>query len=333
MAEAQPISRSTFEALLIPFMRSRKLKGRSQLTVYQYTLAAGHLRTFMLDTLGDDNIRLVTRPVLEDFLIEHMAQRSSTTANKTFRQLRAWFNWLWNEDLIESNPFQGRRRVEAPEVIHQSKSGFSVAEAKSIISTIDDDLDLPGRAGWLAIRDRAILLVMYDTGLRATEITNMTIEGLDCSTGLFEVAGKGNSFYRRHLGKTALAAIARYTHRLNSAGISSGKLWRNHSYYSFTRKGLYDMCKHRAEDAGIRNGNPHRWRYTHGEVLQDLGWSEEIIMAEMGHSSLTVSRHYRENAIRRKALKQHEDQSPADMLVAYMPGMAVISAEIAHKIF
>lgn len=317
MAEAtSPIDPSqTLGFLLAAFLRSRKLKGRRQGTIDAYTLAARELHDYLLKELDADNIQLADRRVIEDFLIDYMVGRSTTTANKTFRQLRAWFNWMWKEDLIATNPFQGRKRVEAPQVQYRAKAGFTTPEAKAIIRNAEEDIFESGELGWRGVRDRAILLVLYDTGLRATEVIMMTIEGLSLNTGLFEVPGKGGKFHRRHLGAASIEAIKRYLRRLHAVGISSGTLWRNHAGYNLTRSGLYRMCMRRATAAGVMDGNPHRWRYTHGEILEDLGWPEEIIMAEMGHSTLSVSRHYRESAIRRKALKQHEQQSPADLLV------------------
>ena len=74
------------------------------------------------------------------------------------------------------------------------------------------------------------------------------------------------------------------------------------------------MCIVRGRQAGVSGATTHRWRYTHAETLEELGWQEHEIMAEMGHSTLTVSRHYREAAIRRSALRKHEASSPADLL-------------------
>jgi len=76
------------------------------------------------------------------------------------------------------------------------------------------------------------------------------------------------------------------------------------------------LCVLRGQQAGVQGATVHRWRYTHSEALEELGWQEHEIMAEMGHSTRSVSRAYREAAIRRSALRKHRTLSPGDMLRA-----------------
>ena len=64
-----------------------------------------------------------------------------------------------------------------------------------------------------------------------------------------------------------------------------------------TRSGLRRVCVLRGEQAGVKGANVHRWRYTHSEALEEQGWQEHEIMAEMGHSTRSVSRTYRAAAI------------------------------------
>ena len=307
------MTEATIELLYHSFARSRKALGRSARTIEQYDISIKHFTRFMQHEFDSTAIALVNRRVIEDFLIEHMAEnRTTTTANKTFRSLRAFFNWLYEEDMLEINPF---RRVKAPKPTPAPKSGYTRAEVDAQLEPIRMAMQGHGRERFLAFRDYALFMVLYDTGLRASEICAMTVEGIDPDTGLFEVPGKGRQVYRRHLGSAALAAVTKYlTARSRRVRTSSDKLWVNFSGFPLTRSGLFRMCQVRATDAGIKNGGVHRWRYTHAETLQDLGWPEEVIMAEMGHSMLSVSRHYRQTAIRRRALKQHELQSPADLL-------------------
>ena len=140
---------------------------------------------------------------------------------------------------------------------------------------------------------------------------------IDMETGIFEVRGKGDKIYRRHLGLVARVAIQQYM--IRSAGrfimADDQALWRGWTGVPLTRSGLFRLNREIAADAGVKEGGVHRWRYTHSETLEEMGWPEDIIMAEMGHSVLSVSRSYRERAIRRRALQQHADDSPADKLV------------------
>lgn len=306
------MTKAPIDTLYRSFSRSRRALGRSQLTLEQYDIATKQLTTFMLKEYGSTSVDLVDRVLLEDFLIDHMATRSPTTANKTFRGLRAFFTWMYEEDMIEANPF---RKVKAPPPTPANHQGYTEDEVRLMLGHLRDEMVSGRRERYLAVRDYALFMVLYDTGLRATEMTRMSFEGIEPDTGIFELKGKGSKTLRRHLGETAKTAIQVYLPERNKrARTVSPQLWLNFNGFPFTRSGLFQMCKTRAEEVNIKDGGVHRWRYTHAEKLEDLGWAEEIIMAEMGHSVLSVSRSYRARAIQRKAIKQHELQSPADLL-------------------
>lgn len=159
------------------------------------------------------------------------------------------------------------------------------------------------------------MIVAFDCGLRASEITAMQVGSLDWDSGTFSVRGKGRKTYIRHLGDKALAAIDRYLRlRRRVLGEPSGPLWVNKRQQGLTRSGLRRMCVQRGKQAGVTGATVHRWRYSHAEALEDAGWPEAQILAEMGHSTLSVSRTYRDAAIRRGALRRHKEASPGDML-------------------
>ena len=299
------------------FLRGKKALNRSPRTVEEYQLACRVFSDFLTTRFGDDDVHRVTRRDIDDFLIEYQETRTSTTANKTFRALRAIFNWLWREEEIEDNPFS---RAEAPLASRAPRDGFSQDEVRAMLRACQQARRAAvRRSSWreyLAVRDYALLMVLYDTGLRVSEVTAMTVEGIDWNDGLFAVPGKGRKVYQRHLGNRALSAVDRYvrTRRRMLGESAIDQLWVGWTGQPLTRSGLRRVCIVRGRQAGVSGATTHRWRYTHAETLEELGWQEHEIMAEMGHSTLTVSRHYREAAIRRSALRKHEASSPADLL-------------------
>ncbi len=303
-------------ACMESFLRSRKALDRSERTVEEYRYACRSFSTFLEGRYGADDVQLVTKRDIEDFLIDYQATRSSTTANKTFRGLRAVFNWLWREEEIEVNPFL---RVVAPPVNRTLREGYAPEQVRAMLRVCQQEQRFAkGRSNpreFLACRDFALLMVLYDTGLRASEICAMTVEGINWQDGLFSVPGKGRKVYQRHLGGKAAAALDRYLRlRRRLIGEPRGSLWVGTNGEPSTRSGLRRLCALRGIHAGVKNANVHRWRYTHSEALEEQGWQEHEIMAEMGHSTLSVSRTYRDAAIRRAALRKHRDSSPADML-------------------
>src|SRR3990170_3793750 len=173
------------------FLRSRKALDRSPRTMDEYQRACGSFSEFLTLRYGDDDVRRVTRRDIQDFLIEYQETRTSTTANKTFRALRAVFNWLWREEEIEANPFD---RAEAPPADRAPREGYSLDDVRAMLRVCRQEEQAAKRRSptreFLAVRDYALLLVLYDTGLRASEVVAMTVEGIDWDEGLFTVPGR-----------------------------------------------------------------------------------------------------------------------------------------------
>jgi site-specific recombinase XerD len=296
------------------FVRSRRALGRSPRTLESYDLAVRDFGTFLTTENSTTSLNQVTRHTIQDFMIEYMAAgRTTTTANKTYRALRALFNWFSDEEIIDTNPFS---KLKPPPVQSKTKHGYSIPEVKSILANLRDRAYGGGREAYLALRDYSIIMVLYDTGLRASEVLAMTTAGLDHTTGEFAIKGKGARTYRRHISTQTLDAIALYLKAWEAQHFEplAGKLWRGWNGSVLTRSGLYRLCSRRAAEVGIKDGDVHRWRYTHAEVLDELGWHEDIIMAEMGHSQRSVSRHYRQASIRRQAIRLHAEQGPTKLL-------------------
>lgn len=302
------------EEALASFIRNRRALDRSPQTLYEYRLACRALGDFLMTQFEWDDVSDIHRGTLEDFLIEYRQTHAPGTVNKTFRTLRSLFNWLEREDELVSNPF---RRMSAPPAAYSPQEGYSQVEVKRIIKHLGERITKSkgSKRELITVRDLAIILTLFDTGLRAGEMIAMTVEGIDWNTGLFKVLGKGGKHYQRHIGETAMAAIDRYLRlRRRKLGESIGPLWVGNHGIPMTRSGLRRMCKEIGKAVGVADADTHRWRYTHSEALEELGWQEHEIMAEMGHTTRSISRSYREAAIRRGALKKHREKGPTDLL-------------------
>jgi len=238
-------------AYLESFIRSRKALDRSPRTLDEYRLAVRVFSDYLIGCYSDDDLRRVTRREIRDFTSVYLqAGHTSTTANKTLRGLRALFNWLWREEEIAENPFA---RVQLPPADKSPREGFSTAEVKAMLRVCERRATSP-RAGFLAARDFSILVTMFDTGLRASEITAMTADGFDWQSGLFMVPGKGRKLYQRHLGDRALAAVDKYLRlRRRLLCEAGGPLWVNWKGGPLTRSGLRRMCILRGQQAGVGN--------------------------------------------------------------------------------
>ncbi len=125
-------------------------------------LTAVHIRHFLWYLASESHRWNSTSPAAK-------RQASSTTVNGYFRALRTFFNWLEREELVIENPF---KNLKTPKVDKKVIQAFSPTE-------IDRLFKLCSRKSALDVRDKAILSVFLDTGLRIPELANLTLDDVD----------------------------------------------------------------------------------------------------------------------------------------------------------
>ncbi len=175
------------------------------------------------------------------------------------------------------------------------------------------DLDCAHGAKFLGSRNRAIILVLLDTGIRLSELTGMHVVDIDAESGRFKVLGKGRKERMVRLGKTTRKALWRYLmHRPQN---KSSELWLTEEGRPLNPSGIQAMVKRLKERAGVNgSGSVHRFRHTF--ALDFLRVDKNVFNLQylLGHSDLDMVRRYTAALGVEDALKAHEKASPADML-------------------
>ena len=142
------------------------------------------------------------------------------------------------------------------------------------------------------IRDRAVLEIMYATGLRVSELVNLKQADLDLMTGLVRCHGKGNKERRVPLGKSAIHWLQQYA--AVKAGYGKQSLPHVFLYRGrpFTRQLAWSMIKHHAEKVGIKNVSPHTLRHSFATHLLQHGADSRSVQALLGHSDISTTQIY-----------------------------------------
>lgn len=204
--------------------------------------------------------------------------------------LRMFFKYLAAENLILINPAASlelpRQPQKLPRVILTAK------EAKKILESIDTTEPM-------GLRDRAILETLYSTGIRVTELINLTLADLDFDQGLLKVeAGKGGKSRVVPLGEIAALYIKEYL---------KSKPKTNHTtiFVSFqkgmplTRQIVSAISINRALQAGIKKKvTPHTWRHTCATLMLKSGADIRYIQELLGHASLKTTQIYTKVAVK-----------------------------------
>ena len=142
------------------------------------------------------------------------------------------------------------------------------------------------------IRDRAVLEIMYATGLRVSELVNLKQTDVDLLAGLVRCHGKGNKERRVPLGKSAIHWLQQYAAVKAGYGKQSSPNVFLHRGRPFTRQLAWSMIKRHAEKVGIKNVSPHTLRHSFATHLLQHGADSRSVQALLGHSDISTTQIY-----------------------------------------
>ncbi len=142
------------------------------------------------------------------------------------------------------------------------------------------------------IRDRAVLEIMYATGLRVSELVGLKQADIDLLAGLVVCHGKGNKERRVPLGKSAIHWLQQYAAVKAGYGKQTSPHMFLHRGRPFTRQIAWSMIKRHAETAGIKNVSPHTLRHSFATHLLQHGADSRSVQALLGHSDISTTQIY-----------------------------------------
>ncbi len=253
---------------------------------------------------GTVPLRHVTPSTLTGFLRSLKdARLSQASSARCLSAVRGWLRFLRQERIIDENPSVGlapaRRGVQLPKTLSQ-------AEVTAL-------LDLPALPTSEDLRDRAMVEMLYATGLRVSELVMTELAHLNREVGYLRVTGKGNKQRLVPMGDVAQRMLGRY---LDEA--RPNLLKRRMSRYVFvtrrgtalTRQAFWKLLRRRAQRAGIpRAVSPHVLRHSFATHLLEGGADLRSVQAMLGHATIATTQIY--THVERERLKQvHERYFP-----------------------
>jgi len=200
--------------------------------------------------------------------------------------LRSFYRHLRREGALEHDPTAELRGPPKPQRLPRVLSRDEVNRL----------LDQPRGAGPLAMRDRALLEVMYACGLRASEAVGLELADVDLEEGLLRARGKGSKERLVPIGRTALAALRGYCRGARPSLLgerSASRLFLNRRGSGLTRQGLYKIVQGHARRAGLAEKmSPHTLRHTFATHLLAGGCDLRSLQEMLGHADLSTTQVY-----------------------------------------
>ena len=211
---------------------------------------------------------------------------SPATIHRKTACLRSFYRHLRREGVRDSDPMASiagpRRGRRLPKVLSRGEVNRLLGQPKGTDPA--------------ALRDRALLELMYACGLRASEAIGIEVSDVDLKDGVLRARGKGSKERVVPVGRAAVDAVARYVERGRPAlvkGRPVTKLFVNFRGEALTRQGLYKIVRRHAATAGLADRmSPHTLRHTFATHLLAGGCDLRSVQEMLGHADVATTQLY-----------------------------------------
>ena len=212
--------------------------------------------------------------------------KSAATVNRKLASLRAFFNYLIEAGLMKENPTTA---IRSPKIDRKNLEYLTIEEVDRLLSVPDDSIK--------GIRDRAILELLYATGIRVSELIDADVSDINLRMGFITCAGEKSKPRIVPLGRPARAALENYIYDGRSVLIKGNKdetaLFVNYYGKRITRQGLWKLLKEYGVKAGLDHKlTPNIIRNSFAVHMLQNGADLKSLQELMGHEDISATQVY-----------------------------------------
>ena len=225
---------------------------------------------------------------LQEFLVwvNELGMAPRTQA-RVLSGLKAFFNYLVLEDLMDANPAEV---IESPKLGRKLPDTLEFHEIEELFAAID--MSTPE-----GFRNRTILETMYSSGLRVSEVINLKITNIFFDIEFLKILGKGNKERLVPIGSSALKYLKMYLEEVRvHLDIKPGNedfAFLNRRGRSLTRVMIFTIIKNLAKEINLKkNISPHTFRHSFATHLIEGGADLRVVQEMLGHESITTTEIY-----------------------------------------
>ena len=292
--------------LLASWRRSLVAAGKSPRTLEGYLGTAEQFTRWCAENRRPTDPTEQHRADVEEFIEHLLATKACGTAALRFRNLRAWFRWLVDEQEIPASPMAGMRQ---PTIDAKPVPVLSDDQLTALLDTVRKATDFAGR------RDHAILRLLIDTGMRRGELAALAVVDVDLDYSVV-IVQKSKTYQGRlvPVGARTAEALDRYLrartrHRLHDLPA----LWLGQRG-PLSGEGVRQMILARAKQAGVEGVFVHQFRHSFAHRWLSAGGQEQDAAAIAGWSSTTTLARYGVSAASERARQAHKRMALGEKL-------------------
>lgn len=261
-------------------------RGLAKNTVVSYRRDLEAYRDFLAG-VAKSSLAESSRDTIRDFML-HQKDKGLSAASiaRNLTALRMLYRFLARERLIKTDV---STYIDTPRLWKHIPDVLDLAEVERLIEAPDLNLSQ-------GVRDRAILELMYATGMRVSEVSGMKLNDVNMDVGFVRCLGKGRKERLIPLGKKAVAAIGRYLERVRPQSAKKGasqELFLNRSGKRLSRISIWKLVKIYARRAKIKKPiKPHLLRHSFATHLLERGADLRSVQEMLGHANISTTQIY-----------------------------------------
>lgn len=211
---------------------------------------------------------------------------SSRSRARALAAVRGWLKYLVREGVVREDPFVGVAQRRAPAKL---PGALGRGESERLVTTTPP-------SARRAIRDRALLEVLYGCGLRVSEVASLRIDQVDLKVGFLTVLGKGGKERAVPIGRAAREALGRYLAEERPRllrGRASPVVFIRPGGHSISRQAIWKLIKRRGKAAGLAGPvSPHTLRHSFATDLLHGGADLRVVQTLLGHADVGTTQIY-----------------------------------------
>lgn len=261
------------------------VKHTSTNTQISYQRDLNQMAVF-LEEKGITEVGKVTKTVLNSYILFLEKQgKATTTISRVLASMKAFFHYELSQGRMKKDPAE---LLKAPKIEKKAPSILTVEEVNELLSQPDGDTPKE-------IRDKAMLELLYATGIRVSELIGLKVSDINITIG-FITCRDEQKVRTVPFGKTAKQALVAYTERGREALLKGGEsewLFTNCSGKAMSRQGFWKIIKYYGDKAGIKTDiTPHTIRHSFAAHLISGGADLQAVQTMLGHSDMATTQIY-----------------------------------------
>lgn len=260
-------------------------RGLSDNTITAYRRDIDKYCIFIMKEIKKKDWKFVTRLDIVSFLRQLKEEgKSSATIRRTTSSLRMFHRFLYREEIVDIDVSQ---HIEIPKKERKLPNILSTEEVEALLNIKQDTP--------LHIRNKAMLELLYATGLRVTELIELKVGDFHLTMGFVHCFGKGSKERIIPVGDLALQAVSDYLQHARPM-LKKGDentLFLNHHGRPLTRQGFWKIIKKLAKQAHINKKiSPHMLRHSFATHLLENGADLRAVQEMLGHEDISTTQIY-----------------------------------------